>query len=131
MMGLRSVMWRLVVVVVLLAHDVVRSTFLLVRAGAHQSRTQSRTLTSSVITLFERLLSGVQRIRAAPRAMPVSAPASDTWPKSARGTAARARRRARRGGMRRRGGSEGEDEEDRDPAQLLRVCAAISPQAKL
>jgi len=38
-------------------------TFLLVRAGAQQSRTQSRTLTSSVIRLSERLPSGVQRIR--------------------------------------------------------------------
>jgi len=58
------------VALVLLAHGVVRSTFLLVRVGAQQSRTQSRMLTSSVITLSERLLSGVQRIRAGEQQFP-------------------------------------------------------------
>eukprot|EP01046_Picozoa_sp_COSAG06_P075895 COSAG06_NODE_23947_length_676_cov_18.894281_1_plen_166_part_10 len=61
---------HLVVVLVLLAHDVVHSTFLLVRAGAQQSRTHSRTLASSVITLIERLRSGVQRIRAGGQQFP-------------------------------------------------------------
>ena len=61
---------HLVVVLVLLAHNVVRSTFLLVRAGAQQSRTQSRTLTSSVITLSHQLPSGVQRIRAGEQQFP-------------------------------------------------------------
>ena len=55
---------HLVVVLVLLAHDVVHSTFLLARAGSMDEMKRSRTTASSVITRFERLRSGVQRIRA-------------------------------------------------------------------
>ena len=51
-------------VVVLLAHGVVHSTFLLARAGSTEEMKRSRTLASSVIMLLERLASGVQRIRA-------------------------------------------------------------------
>ena len=61
---------HLVVVLVLLAHDVVRSTFLLVRAGAQQSRTQSRTLTSSVIRLSERLPTFMHRRAAGEQQFP-------------------------------------------------------------
>ena len=61
---------HLVVVPVLLTHDVVRSTFLLVRAGAQQSRTQSRTLTSSSITLFERLPTFMHRRAAGEQQFP-------------------------------------------------------------
>ena len=55
---------HLVVVLVLLTHDVVHSTFLLARAGNMDEMKRSRTTASSVITRFERLRSGVQRIRA-------------------------------------------------------------------
>ena len=55
---------HLVVVLVLLTHDVVHSTFLLARAGSMDEMKRSRTTASSVITRFERLRSGVQRIRA-------------------------------------------------------------------
>ena len=55
---------HLVVVLVLLAHGVVHSTFLLARAGSMDEMKRSRTTASSVITRFERLRSGVQRIRA-------------------------------------------------------------------
>ena len=51
-------------VVVLLAHGVVHSTFLLARAGSMEEMKRSRTTASSVIALPERLPSGVQRIRA-------------------------------------------------------------------
>ena len=55
---------HLVVVLVLLAHGVVHSAFLLARAGSMEEMKRSRTLASSVIMLLERLASGVQRIRA-------------------------------------------------------------------
>ena len=55
---------HLVVVLVLLAHDVVHSTFLLARAGSMEEMKRSRTLASSVIMLSHHLASGVQRIRA-------------------------------------------------------------------
>ena len=61
---------HLVVVLVLLTHDVVHSTFLLVRAGAQQSRTQSRTLTSSVIRLSERLPTFMHRRAAGEQQFP-------------------------------------------------------------
>jgi hypothetical protein len=48
----------------ILAHGVVHSTFLLARAGSMDEMKRSRTTASSVITRFERLRSGVQRIRA-------------------------------------------------------------------
>ena len=46
------------------AHDVVRSTFLLVPAGGTDDSQRSRTLTSSAIMLFERLPGGVKSVRA-------------------------------------------------------------------
>jgi hypothetical protein len=61
---------HLVVVLVLLAHGVVHSTFLLARAGSTEEMKRSRTLASSVIMLLERLASGVQRIRAGEQQFP-------------------------------------------------------------
>ena len=61
---------HLLVVLVLLTHDVVHSTFLLARAGSMDEMKRSRTTASSVITRFERLRSGVQRIRAGEQQFP-------------------------------------------------------------